>query len=238
MRHVSAWLARCRSMSLKAQLDACRREYEANAKPHVVDAVRRSIQRLAETGLVAKAVKAGETAPRFRLQCMRGGFVNLSDLIDRGPVVISFFWGDWCPFCVLELKALTAAHPEIERLGATLVALSPQARDNSSSRGRDGKPSFPILSDPGCNVASRYRIAFVVPERYRAAYLALGHPNPANTGSKGWILPIPATYLLDSAGLVVLSYLDADYTTRLETTEIIVALTHLRAASIPARNNR
>ena len=107
-------------MSLKAQLDACRREYEANAEPHVVDAARRSIRALAETGLVAKAVKAGETAPLFGLRCGRGGFIDLSDLLNRGPVVISFFWGDWCPFCVLELKALAAAHPEIERLGATL----------------------------------------------------------------------------------------------------------------------
>jgi len=225
-------------MLLKAQLDACRREYEANAEPHVVDAARRSNQALAETGLAAKAVKAGETAPLFRLRCGRGGVIDLSDLLNRGPAVVSFFWGDWCPFCVLELQALAAAHPEIERLGATLVALSPQARDNSSSRGRDGKASFPILSDPGCKVASRYRIAFAVAERYRAAYLALGYANPAKTGSKGWILPIPATYVLDSTGLVVLSYLDADYTTRLEPTEIIVALTHLRAASIPARNNR
>jgi peroxiredoxin len=225
-------------MSLKAQLDACRHEYEANAEPHVVDAARRSIQALAETGLVAKAVKAGETAPLFRLRCGRDGFIDLSDLLNRGPVVISFFWGGWCPFCVLELKALAAAHPEIEGLGATLVALSPQARDNSSSRRRDGKPPSPILSDPGCKVASRYRIAIALPERYRAAYLALGHPNPAKTGSKRRILPIPATYVLNSTGLVVLSYLDADYTTRLEPTEIIVALTHLRAASIPARNNR
>jgi len=225
-------------MPLKAQLEACRREYEANAEPRVIDAARRSIQALAETGLVAKAVKAGERAPLFRLRCGPGGFINLSDLLERGPVVVSFFWGDWCPFCVLELQALAAAHPEIERLGATLVALSPQARDNSLSRGRDGKPSFPILSDPGCKVASRYRIAFAVPERFQAGYVALGYPNPAKTGSKGWMLPIPATYVLDSTGLVVLSYLDADYTTRLEPTEIIVALTHLRAASIPARNNR
>ncbi len=167
-------------MLLKAQLDACRREYEANAEPHVVDAARRSIQALAETGLAAKAAKAGETAPLFRLRCGRGGFTDLSDLLNRGPVVISFFWGDWCPFCVLELKALAAAHPEIERLGATLVALSPQARDNSLSRGRDGKPSFPILSDPGCKVAPRYRIAFADPERCRAAYLALGAPQSGN----------------------------------------------------------
>jgi peroxiredoxin len=180
-------------MSLKAQLEARRREYEANAESHVVDAARRSIQALAETSLVAKAVKAGETAPLFGLRCRHGDFINLPDLLNRGPVVVSFFWGDWCPFCVLELRALAAAHPEIERLGATLVALSPHVRDNSSSRDRDAKPSFPILSDPGCKVASRYRIAFAVPERYRDAYLALGHPNPAKTGSKGCLLPIPAS---------------------------------------------
>jgi hypothetical protein len=80
-------------MSLKAQLEACRREQEANAEPRVIDAARRSIQALAETGLVVKAVKAGETAPRFRLRCRRGGFIRLSDLINRGPVVVSFFCG-------------------------------------------------------------------------------------------------------------------------------------------------
>jgi peroxiredoxin len=223
-------------MSLKAQLDACRHEYEANAEPRVVDAARRSIQALAETGLVAKAVKAGETAPLFGLRCGPGGLIDLSDLLNRGPVVISFFWGDWCPFCVLELKALAVAHPEIERLGATLVALSPQARGKSSSSG--GEPPFPVLQDPGCEIAAHYRIAFIVPQQFRTAYLAFGYPHSTKAGSKGWILPVPATYVLNTTGLVVRSYLDADYTRRLETTEIIVALTHLRAASIPARNNR
>jgi peroxiredoxin len=234
----SASVARCRSMSLKAQLEACRHEYETNAEPHVVDAVRRSIQTLAETSLVAKAVKAGETAPVFKLRCGRGGFIALSNLLERGPVVVSFFWGDWCPFCVLELKVLAAAHPEIQQLGATLVVLSPQAPGKSPSPGSDGEPPFPILQDPGCEIAARYRIAFIVPQQFRAAYLALGYPNSAKTVSEGWVLPIPATYVLDRTGLVVLSYLDADYTKRLEPTEIIVALTHLRAPNIPDRNNR
>ena len=192
MRHVSAWLARC-SMSLKAQLEACRRECEANAEPHLVDAVRRSIQGLAETGLVARAVKAGETAPRFRLRCRRGGFINLFDLIHRGPVVISFLWGDWCPVCVLELKALAEAHPEIERLGATLIAVSPQPPAKSSSLDSDSQPPFSILRDPDCEIVSRYRIAFTVPQQFRAAYRALGYPNAAKTRSQSWVLPRPAT---------------------------------------------
>jgi peroxiredoxin len=125
------------------------------------------------------------------------------------------------------LKALAAAHPQIERLGARLLVLSPQAREKSSSLTGDGEPLFPLLRDPGCNIAARYRIAFTV-QQFRTAYLALGYPVSARTGSKDWVLPIPATYVLDSTGLIVLSYLDADYTTRLEPGEIIVALSHLR----------
>src|SRR5260370_31078288 len=84
-------LPRCRSMSLKAQLDACRREYEADAEPQVVDAARRSIQAFAETGLAAKAVKAGETAPLFRLRCGRGGFIDRSDLLYCRPAAGRLF---------------------------------------------------------------------------------------------------------------------------------------------------
>ena len=223
--------ARCRSMSLKAQLEACRQEYEANAEAQVVDAARRSIVALVETGLVANAVKAGEMAPLFRLRCRRGGFINLSDLINRGPVVVSFFWGDWCPVCVLELKALAAAHTAVERLGATLIAVSPQPRNKSSSPVSDDGLSFTVVQDPGCKIASRYRIAFTIPLQFRAAYRALGYPKPVEADSKSWLLPIPATYVLDGTGRIVLAYLDADYTTRLEPTEIIVALRYLRGHS-------
>jgi peroxiredoxin len=238
MRHRSTWLARCRSMSLKARLVARRCAFELDAAPDLVAAVQRSIRQLAEMELIGKAVKAGDRAPLFGLRCRRGRLIKLSDLLYRGPVVISFFRGDWCPFCVLELRALAETYPEIERLSAALVAVSPPARGRSSLSRTDGEPPFPILQDPECKIATRYRIAFTVPQQFRAAYLALGYPNPAQTRSKSWMLPIPATYVIDSTGLVVLSYLDADHTTRLEPTEIIAALTPLRRASIPSRNNR
>jgi peroxiredoxin len=223
-------------MSLKAQLDACRRAFEASTPPGIVAALAGSVAELVQTGLVRQAVRAGERAPLFRLRSNTGDFVSLSEALDRGPVVVSFFRGGWCPFCRLELQALAEAHSEIERLGATLIALSPQARGKSASLSSGCKPPFPILRDPGCKIASRYRIAFTIRHQFRAAYLELGYPN--STKAKSWLLSIPATYVLDSSGFVVLSYLDADYTTRLEPTEIIAALTHLRAADIPDRNNR
>lgn len=104
--------------------------------------------------------------------------------------------------------------------------------------GSDGGLPFPILRDPRCEVAAGYRIAVTASQQFWAAYRALGCTNSAKNGSNRWVLPIPATYLLDSTGLVVFSYLDADYATRLESSEIIVALSHLRTPSITARDNR
>jgi hypothetical protein len=112
-------------MSLKAQLDACRHAFEASTPPSVVAALGGSIAEVAQTGLVRLAVKAGETAPLFRLRSRNGGFLSLSEVLDRGPAVLSFFRGAWCPFCNLEMRALAQAQSEIERLGATLVGLSP-----------------------------------------------------------------------------------------------------------------
>jgi peroxiredoxin len=209
-------------MSLKAQLDACRRAFEANTPPSVVAALEGSVGELVQTGLVRRALKAGEVAPMFRLRSSNGDFVSLSEVLDRGPAVISFFRGGWCPFCRLELQALAQARPEIERLGATLIGLSPPPNADSFS-------SFLILTDPGCRIAARYRIAFTVAPQFRPAYLALGYPERSEKDPNHWVLPLPATYIIDRNGIVVLSYVDADYTTRLEPTEIAVALAHLRA---------
>ena len=213
-------------MSLKAQLDACRHAFEASTPPTIVAALQGSVAELVQTGLVREAVKAGEKAPLFRLRSDTGDFVALSEALGRGPVVVSFFRGGWCPFCRLELQALAQAHSELKRLGATLIGLSPLPNADSYS-------SFLILTDTGCRIAARYRIAFAVAPRFRPAHLALGYPERLKKGSPSWVLPLPATYVIDRDGIVVLSYVDADWTTRLEPAEIAVALAHLRARANP-----
>lgn len=220
-------------MSLKAQLDACRRAFEADAEPALVGAVRASIRQLDEAGIARNAVKAGEPAPRFRLLDTKGVVVSLAELLRRGPAVVSFVRGAWCSYCALELRALTEAHPDIARLGVSLVAVSPYTDGTSAGRERDGNPAFPILTDPGGSVALRYRIAFTIPQPYRAAYLELGLPKPMATGPNAWRMPIPATYIIDTSGRIVLCYLDPDHTTRLEPAQIIRALRRLPAGSPP-----
>src|SRR5690348_12296112 len=85
-------------VSLKARLDACRRAFQASTLPSVVAALEGSVAELAQTGLVRQALKAGERAPLFRLRSDTGDFVALSEVLDRGPVVVTFFRGGWCPF--------------------------------------------------------------------------------------------------------------------------------------------
>ena len=220
-------------MSLKARLEACRRAFEANAEPALVAAVQASIRQLDETGIARSAVKAGELAPRFSLPDTRGLVVSLTELLRRGPTVLSFFRGGWCSYCALELHALAEAHPDIARLGASLVAISPSTDGISVAQDRHSNAAFPILSDRDGKVALRCRIAFTVPQQYRAAYRELGLPKPMTVGPNAWRVPIPATYVIDTSGRIVLSYLDPDHTTRLEPAEIIRALDRLQAGSRP-----
>jgi peroxiredoxin len=214
-------------MPLQAQLDACRRAFEASTPQDIVATLQGAVAELVQTGLVQQALKAGEKAPLFRLRCGTGNLVALSDALDRGPVVVSFSWGDWCPFSRLEVQALAEAHTEIERLGATLTGLS-------AFPGAHSQASFPILTDTACRIAARYRIAFAVPPRFRPAYLAIGYPERLKKGANRWVLPLVATYIIDPNGTVALSYVGANYSTRLEPTEIAVALAHLRARANPS----
>ena len=214
---------------LRPQLEACRSGFEASADAALVRSLHRSLDKLDRTGFSGGAVKAGDLAPGFTLPDQRGARISLAELLHHGPAVISFFLGTGCRFCALELRALAEAIPEIERLGATVVGVSPHVSDTI---GDAGLP-FRILEDWGCEVASRYGLAFRLPRELRAAYAALGCPTSAGTRAKSWLLPIPATYVVDTGGRIVVSYVDADYTTRLEPSEIIVALTGLRARSTP-----
>lgn len=209
-------------MSLKARLDACRRAFRVSAPPEIVGTLEASVAELVRADSVGQAIRAGDKAPLFKLRNHTGDIVSLSEALDRGPVIISFFRGGWCPFCRLEMEALAEAHSEIRQLGGTLIGLSPLTSANGTS-------SFPILKDPACRIATRYRIAFTVAPRFRAAYRALGYPGGSEKNNHHWVLPLPATYIIDRNGIVVLSYVDADYATRLEPMEIAVALTHLRA---------
>lgn len=214
-------------MSLNRQLKTLQREFESSANAGVVTAIRRANAALRVSGMIDRALKAGDVVPEFALPDARGNVVAFSDLLVRGPVVISFYWGNWCGFCALELAALAAIRADIGRLGATLVAISPQAPDAWQPSEREQPAPFPLLSDIGAKVARKFGIAFPVADELRPIYAALGG-QPAPLPRDNWLLPIPATYVVDWTGRAALSYLDTDCTGRLEPADILTALTCLQ----------
>jgi peroxiredoxin len=211
-------------MSLKAELDAFRGDFLARVPAEIREAMERADMELAASGILDRALKAGERGPEFRLPDARGGFVRLNDLLAKGPVVLSFYRGGWCPYCNLELRALQAVLPKITGLGAKLVAISPQTPGESFSTAEKNELAFSVLSDVGSATAKAFGIAFDLAEELRPIYARFGHALPDKNGDESWVLPIPATYVIDRDGTVALAFVDVDYRNRLDPAEIITVL--------------
>ena len=118
------------------------------------------------------------------------------------------------------------------RPGAHLVAISPQTLDESLSTAEKNELKFPVLSDSGSMAAKAFGIAFDLAEDLRPIYARLGHALPAKNGDESWVLPIPATYIVDTDGAIALAFRDVDYRNRLEPAEIVAALRALAKEKI------
>lgn len=174
------------------------------------------------------ALKIGEKAPNFELPNPEGKTISLATLLDKGPVVVTFYRGSWCPYCNLQLRALQASLAEIHALGATLVAISPEVPDDSMSTNEINSLGFNVLTDQDATVASHYGVAWEVPA-FLIEHMEVDRKldlKKINNGN-GSILPIPATFVVGTDGLVQWSYVDVDYRTRAEPEEILEALKKL-----------
>jgi peroxiredoxin len=217
-------------MSLKAELDAVWSDLAGAAPDEVLAALSRANLDLAASGATDGALKAGDRAPDFDLANIDGRQVRLSTLLARGPVVVSFYRGGWCPFCARELKALQAVSSNIQALGASLVAISPETLTESISTAEANALDFLILSDVGGHTAQGFGIAFDLAPALRPIYASLGHALPDRNGVASWRLPMPATFIIGRDGLVVFAHIDSDYRNRLEPDEIVRALSRSSVA--------
>ncbi|PIB34089.1 redoxin [Reichenbachiella sp. 5M10] len=174
------------------------------------------------------AIQVGQKAPAFELPNAEGKLESLDSLLAKGPLVLTFYRGSWCPYCNLQLRALQARLDEIHALGATLVAISPQVPDGSMSKNEITEMDFTVLSDQDAKTASQYGIAWEVPaflkEHMRVdRNLDLETINNGNSS----ILPIPATFIIGQDGVVLWNYVNVDYRTRSEPEEIIDVLKNM-----------
>lgn len=216
-------------MSLQARLDAFKADFEAGKPPYnvpssVIATMRRATAELIASGQAQRTLKVGDRVPGFELRDANGALVRSSELLERGPLVVSFYRGVWCPYCNMELQALQAALPEFERLGASLVAISPQTAANSRKSVRDNRLTFPILSDPNNEVAAAHGLRFALPDYLVALYKSLKNDLPAFNGDSSWTLPMPARYVVGMDGTVRYAEVNPDYTKRPEPEEMLPAL--------------
>jgi peroxiredoxin len=211
------------------ELKALSHEVHAAASPERLQANAQALADLIASGLSASALREGDAAPDFALPDAHGQVIALRTLLGRGPVVISFYRGGWCPYCNLELRGLQRVLPEIVRAGASLVAISPQLPDHSLSTEEKNQLTFPVLSDAGNIVAKRFGIVFTLPAALVHAYKAIGRDLVEMNGEAGAAeLPMPATFVLDKSGAIRLAFVAEDWSKRLAPDIVVDTLRGLR----------
>jgi peroxiredoxin len=175
----------------------------------------------------APGLGVGARIPSFTLPDPAGKFVSSGELLERGPLVISFYRGDWCPYCNLELRALEQASEAISKLGGSIVAISGQRPDAAAGLVDKHVLSFPVLSDVDQVVIRAFKLRYDMPAELRAMFEARGSDMSQRNADGSWTLPISATYVTDRTGTIVLGHCGPEWRVRLDPKEIISVLEEL-----------
>ncbi|HET6609482.1 MAG TPA: peroxiredoxin-like family protein [Rhodopila sp.] len=224
-------------MTLQDKLDAFKADFEAGKPPYnvpysVIETMHRATAELIASGAAGRALKAGDKAPAFSLNDPDGKPVSSRDLLAHGPLVVSFYRGVWCPYCNMELQALQETLPEFEKLGASLVAISPQTAANSRKSVRQNELGFPILSDTHNDVAAAFGLRFAMPDYLIDLYKSLKNDLPSFNGDDSWTLPMPGRFVIGQDGIILYAEVNPDYTRRPEPANMLPALRHAATAAV------
>lgn len=221
-------------MTLQAKLDAFKADFKGGkapyfAPPAIHPIMERATAELVDSGQAGHALKAGDLAPSFTLNDPEGKPVSSADLLAKGPLIISFYRGVWCPYCNFELQALQETLAQFQALGANLVAISPQTAANSRKSQRQNKLDFPILSDTHNDVAAAFGLRFALPDYLVDLYKNLKNDLPAFNDDPAWTLPMPARYIIGQNGVIAYAEVNPDYTRRPEPDSMLPVLQRLLA---------
>lgn len=214
---------------LRPRLDAVRAESRCQMRPEQRRVLDRLNDWLDDSGRLGAALQPGERVADFALSNQHGLVVRLAERLARGPVVLVFFRGLWCPYCRLTLEAWQESLGPLRDAGGSLLALSPQSPDACARLARTLGLQYDLLSDLGSEIAGAMRLAYPLPADLRGFYLQLGLRLEEFNGGDASELPMPATFVLDASASVRLADVHGDPTRRLEPAEAIAAVAALRA---------
>jgi len=186
------------------------------------------IVRLAESDAGAAAPKVGEPMPAFLLPDEQGRLVHLDDLLGEGPLAIAFHRGHWCPYCRINIDALARAAEEVADEGRHIVAIVPDRRKFAVWLKSDAKAPFPVLTDMDNGYAMSLGLAICVGDEMKRLMVSSGWDPSASQGTDRWMLPIPATFVVGSDGIVCARFVDPDYRMRMAIEDMLAALRSAR----------
>lgn len=173
---------------------------------------------------IASGLEVGDQAPDFTLKGTLDDEIQLSHELAKGPVILSFYRGGWCPFCNRQLQAYQEILPRFTDLGAQLIAVSPQIPDNTLSETEKEQLTFHVASDIEGRVASLYNVLYEVTDSLKSLYQSMGRNIGEYNGMDRWVLPITATFIIDSTGRIRFSHTDPNFMRRLEPELIVQTL--------------
>jgi peroxiredoxin len=215
------------SMTLKEQLQELAARSKAKMPEQTTSVMKNSLDEIQKSGVIDRALKVGQRAPDFALPNAKNKTISLKEILAKGPAVVSFYRGGWCPYCNLSLHALQASLPQIEANGATLVAVSPQLPDQSLSTAEKDALTFEVLSDVGNTVAKEFGIAYQLPSELAKLTKGFGVDLAKYNGDGSNELPLAATYIVREDGTIEYAFVDVDYKKRMEPSDIVAVLKHI-----------
>jgi predicted metalloprotease with PDZ domain/peroxiredoxin len=224
--------AQARPKTLQEQLDEYRIQRRQLLGPERAKIREDYVASVRASGVVERALHVGDKAPDFELPNGWGELVTLKDLLRNGPVVVVWYWGGWDPYSMIELRAYQGVTPEIQELGATLVAISPQTIEHTLESQQLGQFPFELLSDAGNQVAQKFGLAYQLSPAFIEDLRATADPRLStdlrqyNADASGE-LPLPATYVIDREGVVCYASVNADYRKRAEPADVLTVLKEL-----------
>jgi peroxiredoxin len=212
---------------VEAELAAKAAASASQAPPAMLEAGRKGIEEVAASGILKTALNVGAACPPFTLGDAGGVKVSSAELLARGPMVVVFYRGAWCPYCNIYLHRWQGYLPKLAERGATLVAISGEPPDRTGAVVKQTEATFTVLSDPGYAVARRFGVIYQVPKAVNGMMQGAGLDLKGYYGTATAELPLSATYLVGRDGKIAYAFLDADYKKRAEPIDVLAALDRL-----------
>jgi peroxiredoxin len=222
--HISRALDAPLDVQLRSYVDSLRRIF-----PSFSEAVDRLVHRLENARAGASAPKVGERMPEFLLPDETGHLVSLTDLVSKGPAVVAFHRGHWCPYCQINARALAKLESRVHAEGGEIVAITPEVSHYSRMHKASARAGFKFLSDIDNGYALSLDLAIWVGDEMKQFMTSIGRELDRYQGNPGWMLPIPATFVVGSDGNIVARFVDPDYRRRVAVERIVNAVRRARA---------